>query len=47
MRGFVAGAVGAIGVRLASQSVARGPQVTARTRRIDNVERLRGLGAER
>ncbi|MEQ4209799.1 NAD(P)-dependent oxidoreductase [Actinopolymorpha sp. B17G11] len=46
MRVFVAGAAGAIGMRLVPQLVARGHQVTATTRSTDKVDRLRGLGAE-
>lgn len=46
MRVLVAGAAGAIGMRLVPQLVARGHQVTATTRSIDKVDRLRRLGAE-
>jgi 2-alkyl-3-oxoalkanoate reductase len=46
MRVFVAGAAGAIGMRLVPQLVARGHQVTATTRSTDKVDRLRRLGAE-
>jgi nucleoside-diphosphate-sugar epimerase len=46
MRVFVAGAAGAIGMRLVPQLVARGHQVIASTRSPDKVERLRSLGAE-
>ena len=46
MRVFVAGAAGAIGMRLVPQLVARGHQVTASTRSGDKVDRLRALGAE-
>jgi nucleoside-diphosphate-sugar epimerase len=45
MRVFVAGAAGAIGMRLVPQLVARGHQVTASTRG-GKSERLRALGAE-
>jgi nucleoside-diphosphate-sugar epimerase len=45
MKVFVAGAAGAIGTRLVPQLVARGHEVTATTRSIDNVDRLRALGA--
>src|SRR5688500_8772338 len=45
MRVFVAGGTGAIGAPLVRKLVERGHQVTATTRRPDNAERLRGLGA--
>jgi 2-alkyl-3-oxoalkanoate reductase len=46
MRVFVAGATGAIGLRLVPQLVAAGHQVTASTRRPAGEARLRALGAE-
>ena len=46
MRIFVAGAAGAIGMRLVPQLVARGHQVTASTRNPGKVDRLRAIGAE-
>jgi nucleoside-diphosphate-sugar epimerase len=45
MRVFVAGAAGAIGMRLVPQLLARGHQVTATTRSEDKARRLRALGA--
>src|SRR5689334_13442704 len=45
MRWFVAGAAGAIGMRLVPQLLARGHQVTATTRSEDKARRLRALGA--
>jgi nucleoside-diphosphate-sugar epimerase len=45
MRVLVAGAAGAIGRRLVPQLVARGHEVTATTRSLDKLERLRALGA--
>ena len=46
MRIFVAGATGAIGRRLVPRLVAHGHQVTATTRSPENLQNLRGLGAE-
>jgi 2-alkyl-3-oxoalkanoate reductase len=46
MRVFVAGAAGAIGMRLVPQMVARGHQVVASTRSPGKVDKLRALGAE-
>jgi nucleoside-diphosphate-sugar epimerase len=46
MRIFLAGATGAIGMRLVPQLVANGHQVTATTRTAAKVNALRGLGAE-
>ena len=46
MRVFVAGAAGAIGMRLIPQLVARGHEVVASTRSSDKASRLRALGAE-
>ncbi|HZC74195.1 MAG TPA: NAD(P)-dependent oxidoreductase [Jatrophihabitans sp.] len=46
MRVFVAGAAGAIGVRLVPQLVARGHQVTATTKSETKLRLLRELGAE-
>lgn len=46
MRVFVAGAAGAIGMRLVPQLVERGHQVTASTRSGSRFDRLRALGAE-
>jgi len=46
MRVFVAGATGAIGMRLVPKLVARGYDVTATTRSPDKVPRLRSLGAD-
>jgi 2-alkyl-3-oxoalkanoate reductase len=46
MRVFVAGAAGAVGMRLVPQLVARGHQVIASTRSPDKVDRLRVLGAK-
>jgi nucleoside-diphosphate-sugar epimerase len=46
MRVFVAGATGAIGVRLVPQLIARGHQVTATTRSGTKLPLLRGLGAD-
>jgi 2-alkyl-3-oxoalkanoate reductase len=46
MRVFVAGAAGAIGVRLVPQLVARGHHVTATTRSGAKLQQLRELGAE-
>jgi len=45
MRVFVAGAAGAIGMRLVPQLLARGHHVTATTRSEDKARRLRALGA--
>jgi len=46
MRVFVAGATGAIGIRLVPKLVARGHDVTATTRSADKVPRLHSLGAD-
>jgi nucleoside-diphosphate-sugar epimerase len=46
MRVFVAGAAGAIGMRLVPQLLARGHQVTATTRSEDKARRLRAFGAD-
>jgi 2-alkyl-3-oxoalkanoate reductase len=46
MRVFVAGATGAIGMRLVPALVARGHEVTATTRSADKAPRLRSLGAD-
>jgi nucleoside-diphosphate-sugar epimerase len=46
MRVFVAGAAGALGVRLVPQLVERGHQVTASTRQPAKVALLRSLGAD-
>jgi nucleoside-diphosphate-sugar epimerase len=46
MRVFVAGAAGAIGLRLVPQLIASGHQVTATTRSAGKVDRLRSLGAD-
>ena len=43
---FVAGATGAIGKRLVPQLIARRHRVTATTRRSQNVDQLRALGAD-
>jgi nucleoside-diphosphate-sugar epimerase len=45
MRVFVAGAAGAIGMRLVPQLLGRGHQVTATTRNEEKAQRLRALGA--
>jgi 2-alkyl-3-oxoalkanoate reductase len=47
MRAFVAGATGAIGMRLVPRLVTRGHQVTGWSRSLDMVEWPRALGAER